>query len=88
MRVVKEEIRFELVPDAGNNVTHLTSVKFDTRGTWHTVELVYKDGGINLIVDFKNKQAQMFGNPELINNNITILIQQYNIITRVNHSYI
>lgn len=50
-----------MVPDAGKNVTHLTSVKFDTSGTWHTVELEYRDGGINLAVDFKNKQAQMFG---------------------------
>jgi hypothetical protein len=34
---VNDEIRFELVPDEANNVTHLTTVKFNHRTSWHVV---------------------------------------------------
>lgn len=59
--MVKEEIRFELVPDVGKNVTVLKSVKFNESNDWHTVELDYKKGRIKLTVDYHNKHAQMFG---------------------------
>lgn len=59
--MVKEEIRFELVPDIGTNVTVLKSVKFNVSNDWHTVELDYRKGRIKLSVDNHNKHAQMFG---------------------------
>ncbi|XP_045536292.1 contactin-associated protein like 5-3 [Papilio machaon] len=61
VRMVKEEIRFELVPDIGTNVTVLKSVKFNVSNDWHTVELDYRKGRIKLSVDSHNKHAQMFG---------------------------
>ncbi|XP_060802633.1 axotactin [Amyelois transitella] len=61
VRMVKEEIRFELVPDVGKNVTVLKSVKFNVSNDWHTVELDYRKGRIKLTVDYHNKHAQMFG---------------------------
>ncbi|XP_045517931.1 contactin-associated protein-like 2 isoform X1 [Pieris brassicae] len=61
VRMVKEEIRFELVPDLGKNVTVLKSVKFNVSNDWHTVELDYRKGRIKLTVDHHNKHAQMFG---------------------------
>ncbi|KAJ0178446.1 hypothetical protein K1T71_006269 [Dendrolimus kikuchii] len=61
VRMVKEEIRFELVPDVGKNVTVLKSVKFNVSNDWHTIELDYRKGRIKLTVDHHNKHAQMFG---------------------------
>ncbi|KAI8426442.1 hypothetical protein MSG28_005270 [Choristoneura fumiferana] len=61
VRMVKEEIRFELVSDVGKNVTVLKSVKFDPNNDWHTVELEYTKGRFKLTVDNHNKPAQMFG---------------------------
>lgn len=61
VRMVKEEIRFELVPDVGKNVTVLKSVKFNVSNDWHNVELDYRKGRIKLTVDHHNKHAQMFG---------------------------
>ncbi|XP_028030555.1 contactin-associated protein-like 5 isoform X2 [Bombyx mandarina] len=61
VRMVKEEIRFELVPDVGKNVTVLKSVKFNVSSDWHNVELDYRKGRIKLTVDYHNKHAQMFG---------------------------
>ncbi|RVE50628.1 hypothetical protein evm_004752 [Chilo suppressalis] len=61
VRMVKEEIRFELVPDVGKNVTVLKSVKFNVSSDWHNVELDYRKGRIKLTVDYLNKHAQMFG---------------------------
>ncbi|KAL4713118.1 hypothetical protein ACJJTC_004504 [Scirpophaga incertulas] len=60
VRMVKEEIRFELVPDVGKNVTVLKSVKFNVSNDWHNVELDYRKGRIKLTVDYHNKHAQMF----------------------------
>ncbi|KAG8212799.1 hypothetical protein J437_LFUL019716 [Ladona fulva] len=59
--MVNEEIRFELVPEATKNVTHLTTVRFDSRGPWHSVDFSYKDGELKLTVDYKHKQTQFFG---------------------------
>ncbi|KAL0872124.1 hypothetical protein ABMA27_004544 [Loxostege sticticalis] len=61
VRMIKEEIRFELVPDVGKNVTVLKSVKFNVSNDWHNVELDYRKGRIKLTVDYHNKHAQMFG---------------------------
>ncbi|XP_046397067.1 contactin-associated protein-like 2 isoform X2 [Ischnura elegans] len=61
LRLVNEEIRFELIPDSNKNVTHLTTVRFDSRGPWHSVDFSYKDGELKLTVDYKHKQTQFFG---------------------------
>lgn len=59
VRVVNEEIRFELIPDAKtNNVTQLISVKHSPVGTWHTVEVNYAAGVLKLIVDRRIQQTQ------------------------------
>lgn len=61
IRTVSEEVRFELVPDNNKNLTHLTSIKFDARGHWHTVQLTYAKGELRLEVDYRAKDAQLFG---------------------------
>lgn len=61
VRMVKEEIRFELVQDVGKNVTVLKSVKFNVSNDWHTVEIDYRKGRLKLTVDHINKHAQMLG---------------------------
>ncbi|PZC82361.1 hypothetical protein B5X24_HaOG210664 [Helicoverpa armigera] len=63
VRMVKEEIRFELVSDVGKNVTsvNLKSVKFNVSNDWHNVELDYRKGRIKMTVDHHNKHVQMFG---------------------------
>lgn len=61
VRMVKEEIRFELVSDVGKNVSVLKSVKFNVSHDWHNVELDYRKGRIRLTVDHHNKHVQMFG---------------------------
>lgn len=60
LRVVNDEVRFELVPDLSKNVTHLTTVKFDSRGSWHVVALSYYRGDLKLSVDFKQKESQLY----------------------------
>ncbi|XP_039285766.1 contactin-associated protein-like 5 [Nilaparvata lugens] len=61
VRLVNEEIRFELVPDVTKNVTHLTTLKYENKGAWHTVELNYTRGELGLAVDFKHKEADLYG---------------------------
>ncbi|KAL0270939.1 UNVERIFIED_CONTAM: hypothetical protein PYX00_008205 [Menopon gallinae] len=61
VRVVNDEVRFELVPDLSKNITHLTTVKFDSRGSWHMVALSYVRGELKLSVDYRQKEAQLFG---------------------------
>lgn len=39
LRLVNDEIRFELTPDQTKNTTHLTTVKYDARDEWHTVSI-------------------------------------------------
>ena len=60
LRVVNDEVRFELVPDLSKNITHLTTVKFDSRGSWHVVALSYYKGDLKLNVDFKQKESQLY----------------------------
>ncbi|XP_048515012.1 uncharacterized protein LOC105689244 isoform X2 [Athalia rosae] len=61
VRLVNDEIRFELVPDLTKNVTLLTTVKFPPHNTsWHAVELNYTRGELNLQVDYRNKQSKLF----------------------------
>ncbi|XP_063236083.1 axotactin isoform X2 [Bacillus rossius redtenbacheri] len=61
VRVAAGEIRFELVPNSTNNVTHVTAVKFNSRAGWHSVELSYLDGEVRLTVDLRHSASQMFG---------------------------
>ncbi|XP_023715268.1 EGF and laminin G domain-containing protein isoform X5 [Cryptotermes secundus] len=61
VRAVNDEIRFELVPDEAKNVTHLTTVKFNYRSSWHVVNLNYTKGKLTLTVDYKYKTAQLLG---------------------------
>ncbi|XP_068991293.1 axotactin isoform X2 [Neodiprion pinetum] len=61
VRLVNDEIRFELVPDVKNNVTHITSVHFPPHNTsWHAVELNYTKGELSLQVDYRNKKSKLF----------------------------
>ncbi|XP_034249744.1 contactin-associated protein-like 2 isoform X2 [Thrips palmi] len=61
VRVVNDQIRLELIPEIGKNVTHLTTVTFDSRANWHNVDLTYSKGEVRLTVDYRNKQSQLFG---------------------------
>lgn len=55
--MVNNEIRFELTPSVGKNVTQLTTVKYDlnNEGSWHKVWLNYTKGIISLSIDDNNK---------------------------------
>lgn len=58
VRVVNEDIRFELVSDPKtNNVTELISVKHGPVGMWHTVEVSYLAGELKLTVDQRLQQT-------------------------------
>ncbi|XP_054286354.1 axotactin-like isoform X2 [Macrosteles quadrilineatus] len=72
LRMVNEEIRFEIIPEINKNITHLTTVKFDTKDEWHTVELIYNHGQVDLMVDYKSKTADLFGLMFLLKDSIII----------------
>lgn len=58
LRVVNEDIRFELVADPKtNNVTELISVKHGPVGMWHSVEVSYLAGELKLTVDHRLIQS-------------------------------
>lgn len=58
IRVVNDDIRFELVPDSkANNVTELISVKHGPVGMWHNVEVSYVAGELKLTVDKRIHQT-------------------------------
>lgn len=58
---MNDEIRFQLIPVLGENVTITTAVKFPPYNTsWHAVELNYTKGEISVLVDYRNKQSKLF----------------------------
>lgn len=57
VRVVNDEVRFELTDD-NRNATDLISVK-KTRGIWHSLNLKYQNGEVILTVDNKFKQEKL-----------------------------
>lgn len=57
VRVVNDEVRFELT-DMAKNTTHLISVK-KTPKIWHFLNLTYFDGEVILRVDNKEKQERI-----------------------------
>lgn len=58
---MNDEIRFQLIPVLGENVTVTTAVKFPPYNTsWHAVELNYTKGEISVLVDYRNKQSKLF----------------------------
>lgn len=63
LRMVNNEIRFELTPSSSKNVTQLTTVKYDLNieGSWHKVHLNYTRGLLTLNVDDNNKTAFLNG---------------------------
>ncbi|XP_066589237.1 axotactin isoform X2 [Prorops nasuta] len=61
LRLVNDEIRFNLLPVLTDNITVSTSVKFPPYNTsWHAVELNYTRGELSILVDYRNKQTKMF----------------------------
>lgn len=61
LQLVNDEIRFQLIPVLGENVTVTTAVKFPPYNTsWHAVELNYTKGEISVLVDYRNKQSKLF----------------------------
>lgn len=72
LRLVNDEIRFELTPDQMKNTTHLTTVKYDARDEWHTVDFVYENGEVTLTVDYKHKQAEPYGRKFHLAGTVTI----------------
>ncbi|XP_065204178.1 axotactin isoform X2 [Planococcus citri] len=62
VRVVNEEVRFDLVSNVVVNNTQLVSVKYDnTKNQWHSIDLQYCNSELNLTVDFKHKINHIFG---------------------------
>ncbi|XP_014610839.1 PREDICTED: neurexin-2 isoform X1 [Polistes canadensis] len=59
LRLVNDEIRFQLIPALIENITVSTAVKFPPYNTsWHAVELNYTKGELNILVDYRNKQTK------------------------------
>ncbi|KAG7199173.1 hypothetical protein KM043_018052 [Ampulex compressa] len=61
LRLVNDEIRFQLIPVLSENVTVSAAVKFPPYNTsWHAVELNYTKGELSVLVDYRNKQSKLF----------------------------
>ncbi|XP_054010522.1 axotactin isoform X1 [Hylaeus anthracinus] len=61
LRLVNDEIRFQLIPVLLENVTVSAAVKFPPYNTsWHAVELNYTKGELSVLVDYRNKQSKLF----------------------------
>ncbi|XP_074101561.1 axotactin isoform X2 [Cotesia typhae] len=62
LRLVNDEMRFQLIPVLSENITVSSSVKFppDNKTSWHAVELNYTKGELNIIVDYRHKQGKLF----------------------------
>ncbi|KAK2576796.1 hypothetical protein KPH14_005433 [Odynerus spinipes] len=61
LRLVNDEIRFQLIPVLTENITVSAAVKFPPYNTsWHAVELNYTKGELNILVDYRNKQSKLF----------------------------
>ncbi|XP_034947627.1 uncharacterized protein axo isoform X2 [Chelonus insularis] len=62
LRLVNDEMRFQLIPVLTDNITVSASVKFppNNRTSWHAVELNYTKGELNIIVDYRHKQGKLF----------------------------
>lgn len=57
VRVVNDEVRLELF-DNIKNISYLISVK-KTPGIWHSLDLTYRSGDVNLTVDNRQKQDKI-----------------------------
>jgi len=57
VRVVNDEVRFELL-DSAKNATDLISVK-KTPGVWHFLNVTYGDGEITVSIDKKGKTEKI-----------------------------
>ncbi|XP_068984202.1 axotactin isoform X5 [Bombus flavifrons] len=61
LRVINDEIRFQLIPVLTENITVSTAVKFPPYNTsWHAVELNYTRGELSVLVDYRNKHSKLF----------------------------
>ncbi|XP_043284971.1 uncharacterized protein axo isoform X2 [Venturia canescens] len=61
LRLVNDEIRFQLIPILSDNITVSAAVKFPPYNTsWHAVELNYTKGELSILVDYRNKQSKLF----------------------------
>ncbi|XP_023288585.1 uncharacterized protein LOC105702087 isoform X3 [Orussus abietinus] len=61
LRLVNDEIRFQLIPLLTENVTVSAAVKFPPYNTsWHAVELNYTRDELSILVDYRNKQSKFF----------------------------
>lgn len=69
LRLVNDEIRFQLIPVLAQNATVTAPVNIpetDTGSKWHVVELNYTQGELNILIDYKNLQSKLFSiNTEL-----------------------
>ncbi|XP_050531839.1 axotactin isoform X2 [Daktulosphaira vitifoliae] len=63
LRMVNNEIRFELTPSSSKNVTQLMTVKYDLNieGSWHKISLNYTKGLLTLNVNGNNKTTFLNG---------------------------
>ncbi|KAF7992308.1 hypothetical protein HCN44_001633 [Aphidius gifuensis] len=62
LRLINDEIRFQLIPVLSENITVSAFVKFplDNKTKWHAVELNYTRGELNILVDHRHKQGKLF----------------------------
>ncbi|KAK0086828.1 hypothetical protein PV326_005433, partial [Microctonus aethiopoides] len=62
LRLVNDEMRFQLIPVMTENITVSASVKFPPNNniSWHAVELNYTKGELNILVDYRHKQGKLF----------------------------
>ncbi|XP_014243197.1 contactin-associated protein like 5-1 isoform X3 [Cimex lectularius] len=72
LKIVNDELRFELVPDSMKNVTYLLSVKVETKNVWHSVEVLYLKGEVALTVGKKPRQKMKITEQILLGDKIVI----------------
>jgi hypothetical protein len=53
LRVVNEEMRFEIVPHSGENTSQVVALTFNAKGAWHRVEIDYKEQMLYVDIDYK-----------------------------------
>ncbi|XP_073968823.1 axotactin isoform X3 [Rhodnius prolixus] len=60
LRLVNDELRFEMIPELNKNITNTITIKLESKGNWHTVELLCNKGDVSLTINDKYVKRQHF----------------------------
>lgn len=74
IRLSTDKISFDLYPNEKGNVTITNDIEIDSdkSTSWHGIELNYKNGVINLTVDYRQTATNMYGVKFNVGNKIII----------------